>query len=145
MHGLSLFAFMLCIRWYARFLLYFHHCLLTIVIKRGKLLIKSWIISIIMIAPVLFASLYFPEELILENGDSFYLNVNIFVLPSYSMYFPFDHILHMAHGWWKDVSGWPFSLIPKEHTPYFIFLHLFSAFKFSLSYVVLKICTKFIL
>jgi len=102
-------------------------CILVMYKLKGKLILKSWLICLFLIIPVFMTSLIFPEEIILENGNTYYLNIN------------------MAHGWWRDVSGWPFSMIPKDHTPYYIFLHIFTLVKFSISFLVLKIVTKFIL
>jgi len=94
---------------------------------RGHYVIKSWLISIVLIIPVLLGSLFVPEEIILENGEPFYLNIN------------------MAHGWWKDVNSWPFSLIPTGNPSYIIFLHAFVFFKFTIAYLVLKVVTKYII
>jgi len=102
-------------------------CILVIHQLRGKFTIKSLFISLSFILPVLYASQFFPEEIILKNGETFYLNIN------------------MAHGWWKDVSGWPFSLVPTEHTPYLVFLHIFTTVKFAVSFVAVKLITHFVL
>jgi len=93
---------------------------LAILHKNGGVPLSSWPISVGLIFPVLMASLLFPEEIILENGEPYYLNLN------------------MAHGWWRDMNGWPFSLFPKFNPQYQIFLNLFMATQFTIAFVVLK-------
>lgn len=103
-------------------------CLYIMYKLRGKYAIKSWLISGAFILPVTLSSLFIPEEIILENGEPYYLNIN------------------MAHGWWKDVNKWPFSLIPPgKSTEYMIFLNCFVFTKFTIAFLVLKIVTKFVL
>jgi len=102
-------------------------CMYVMYKLKGSYALKSWLISVCMITPIILCSLFIPEEIILENGEPFYLNINL------------------AHGWWKDVNKWPFSLIPKENPAYLIFLNGFVLFKFTLAFFVLKVVTKFIL
>jgi len=99
--------------------------MLFVLHKNGGFVSRSYLISITFIAPVILVSLLFPEEVVLHTGQTYYMNVN------------------MAHGWWKDVRNWPFSLIPYTNPHYLIFLHLFCVVKFSISYGFLRLLTAF--
>ncbi|GAM22586.1 hypothetical protein SAMD00019534_057610 [Acytostelium subglobosum LB1] len=81
----------------------------------------AWFYAFLIAIPTILISLLFPKELIMPNGDVFYLNINC------------------AHEWWKDVRGWPFSLIPYEQPQYLMFLYAFSFFLFSVTHIVLKL------
>jgi hypothetical protein len=97
---------------------------LTLLHKNGGLGQKSFWMSVLSISPVLFASFFLPKEVMLESGELYYLNVN------------------MAHGWWKDMDFWPFTLIPGNNPEYLIFLHVLTATKFAVAFFVLKLIAK---
>eukprot|EP01112_Ceratiomyxa_fruticulosa_P022279 TRINITY_DN8103_c0_g2_i2.p1 TRINITY_DN8103_c0_g2~~TRINITY_DN8103_c0_g2_i2.p1 ORF type:complete len:306 (+),score=46.28 TRINITY_DN8103_c0_g2_i2:101-919(+) len=83
---------------------------------------KAWITSILFVIPVVFVSSFIPEYALMEDGVSFYINVN------------------MAHGWWKDMGGWPWNMIPAgSHPMYLVFLSCFVSVKFCVGYLLLRI------
>ncbi|EFA86718.1 hypothetical protein PPL_00523 [Heterostelium album PN500] len=80
---------------------------------------RAWLGSSICGVPVILVSTLFPKEIIV-NSEVFYLNINC------------------AQEWWRDVRGWPFSLIPESGVEYLIFLHIFSFVLFSVTHLVMK-------
>eukprot|EP01133_Synstelium_polycarpum_P017880 gene17880-21325_t len=87
----------------------------------GSAIIGSWL----LLFPVIQTSTFFPKEFVLENGSVFYLNINI------------------AHEWWADMKGWPFSLIPGSNEGYLIFLYCFSAVLFTTTHLLMMLFCKF--
>jgi len=96
-------------------------CLL-ILHKNGGYNKWAWLPSVMFVFPVVFVSLFLPETVLLDDGSTFYLNVN------------------MVHGWWKDMNSWPFSLFPPGTDPTYLFvLSAFVSTKFIINYFILRI------
>jgi len=117
---------------YAELITSTHHMwfiplLFLVLHKNGGYPWKSWLISVSMIFPVQLVSLLFPEEIILSNGEPYYLNVN------------------MAHSWWRDMNGWPWDLIPKYNPQYQLFLNLFIATQFTVAFFIAKPVAGFLI
>ena len=119
--------------------------------QNGGIPFWGWPISIGMISPVLFVSWFFPEEIILENGEPYYLNVSILFHTGLMTRVEMrwwrcqDEKMRtdwtwpqkdLAHGWWRDMTGWPWDLIPKKSPDYMIFLNLFIACQFTVSFLL---------
>lgn len=48
----------------------------------------------------------------------------------------------MAHGWWRDMNGWPWDLIPKKNPEYMLFLNSFIAVQFTVSFLLALLIGK---
>eukprot|EP01113_Clastostelium_recurvatum_P035433 TRINITY_DN4942_c0_g1_i1.p1 TRINITY_DN4942_c0_g1~~TRINITY_DN4942_c0_g1_i1.p1 ORF type:complete len:260 (-),score=46.61 TRINITY_DN4942_c0_g1_i1:252-1031(-) len=102
-----------------------HHCwfipLCFLALRRNGGYHKgAWLIAFLFIFPIVYTSTYIPEYATLDDGARFYMNIN------------------MVHGWWKDMTGWPWELFPPGTDPkYVLSLCGFVAFKFAVAYVVL--------
>jgi len=107
--------------------MWFIPLLLMVLHKNGGFPFKSWLIAVSMIFPIQLISLCFPEEIILSNGEPYYLNVN------------------MAHGWWRDMNGWPWSLIPKQNPQYQLFLNTFIATQFTVAFFLVRLVAGFVI
>jgi hypothetical protein len=53
--------------------------------------------------------------------------------------------IDMHHGWWRDMNGYPWDLIPKKNPDYLIFLHLFIAVQFTVSFILASLIGKIFL
>ncbi|EGC33265.1 hypothetical protein DICPUDRAFT_37008 [Dictyostelium purpureum] len=81
---------------------------------------KSWIGAMLLIIPVTYLSQLFPKTIQISETETFYLNIN------------------MSLEFWKDMSGYPFNLIPTERTQYYQFLFVMACVMFTVSHNIMK-------
>ncbi|KYQ93694.1 hypothetical protein DLAC_05082 [Tieghemostelium lacteum] len=96
--------------------------------KNGGYPRKSWFGCMLLLLPVMYISALFPKTITLADGSDFYLNINL------------------AHEWWSDVRGWPFSYIPQEpYLHYMIFFLSFCIFLFVVTHNIMKVMSRFLI
>ncbi|KAM9958232.1 hypothetical protein ACTFIW_001092 [Dictyostelium discoideum] len=87
----------------------------------------AWSGSMLCVIPVVYLSKLFPKILVLPDSSTFYLNIN------------------MAHEWWSDMNGWPFSLIPNDPVQYYFFLLSFSLVLFTTAHFLMRLVCYIVL